>query len=146
MFYFHRKCFARIFQFHKGAIRTYSQSYFSLFLKNFNSIKVRLEPEGGFSASYLSVFQFHKGAIRTGGGRSPHRTNNLFQFHKGAIRTNAFINFKFILANFNSIKVRLERRKRRGRPRWSKFQFHKGAIRTTISSLPISRISVISIP
>ena len=54
-----------IFQFHKGAIRTsdnvigYQNRY------NFNSIKVRLEPESFVLVVLFQLFQFHKGAIRT---------------------------------------------------------------------------------
>ena len=35
------------FQFHKGAIRTQLPIHLTLLVLNFNSIKVRLEPEGG---------------------------------------------------------------------------------------------------
>ena len=57
------------------------------FKKNFNSIKVRLEPlyALGLIAAYL--FQFHKGAIRTNSAKSSLTQTSLFQFHKGAIRT-----------------------------------------------------------
>ena len=77
-----------IFQFHKGAIRTFdeicvmlSNSHFNSIkvrleqrvapsaknaLKNFNSIKVRLEHNLLSCWVVLLEFQFHKGAIRTG--------------------------------------------------------------------------------
>ena len=54
---------------------------------HFNSIKVRLEPDRKGIMQIITVFQFHKGAIRTGDVGF----------------------FVFLLANFNSIKVRLER-------------------------------------
>ena len=57
----------RIFQFHKGTIKTRFPSS---------------------SISKLPLFQFHKGTIKTGGRLCRHRTNNLFQFHKGTIKTN----------------------------------------------------------
>ena len=52
----------------------------------FNSIKVRLELHQSVGSIKLNKFQFHKGAIRTG-------------FDSDIIAA---------LANFNSIKVRLE--------------------------------------
>ena len=37
----------------------------SLRLRNFNSIKVQLEPTADTSGTQVSPFQFHKGTIRT---------------------------------------------------------------------------------
>ena len=77
----------KIFQFHKGAIRTraasgeWSNLYdfnsikvrlehvvdlsLNAFDNYFNSIKVRLELPISISFISISIFQFHKGAIRT---------------------------------------------------------------------------------
>ena len=54
------------FQFHKGTIRTHDEAE-ELFriLKNFNSIKVRLEPVSQHVGEENVPFQFHKGTIRT---------------------------------------------------------------------------------
>ena len=58
-----------------------------MWVPNFNSIKVRLEPEARKAEQEADYsFQFHKGAIRTRGAYSS---------------TDGFY-------NFNSIKVRLE--------------------------------------
>ena len=77
------------FQFHKGTIRTRGINPGELVDRDFNSIKVRLEP---FFFSVLclkfSGFQFHKGTIRTGFKVNvENETISLFQFHKGTIRT-----------------------------------------------------------
>ena len=53
-----------------------------------------------------------------------------FQFHKGAIRTIYLVLLILPVANFNSIKVRLEREMGIGISNDLLFQFHKGAIRT----------------
>ena len=53
------------FQFHKGAIRTFTCEQTSTLFRYFNSIKVRLEPSVSVVISVLPSFQFHKGAIRT---------------------------------------------------------------------------------
>ena len=98
------------FQFHKGAIRTQFQKEVLAPLRNFNSIKVRLEHSTPISFTWAIV---------------------PFQFHKGAIRTHDDFPAPCLPDNFNSIKVRLEPgRKYRGTCRPSSFQFHKGAIRT----------------
>ena len=56
----------KIFQFHKGAIRTLILAEFSKYLIYFNSIKVRLELSFFERQFFIDVlFQFHKGAIRT---------------------------------------------------------------------------------
>ena len=59
-----------------------------LLLVNFNSIKVRLEPNVYLhSLTEATVFQFHKGTIRTGDDNVLKVTDRTFQFHKGTIRT-----------------------------------------------------------
>ena len=54
-----------IFQFHKGAIRTTNMGIVEYRCANFNSIKVRLEPQCQAECEVHPQFQFHKGAIRT---------------------------------------------------------------------------------
>ena len=76
--------------------------------RDFNSIKVRLEPEKFAEAIGCSVFQFHKGTIRT---------------EKTVTLTNDDV-------NFNSIKVRLEPILLLYPQFNNLFQFHKGTIRT----------------
>ena len=101
-----------IFQFHKGAIRTTNMGIVEYRCANFNSIKVRLEQGGGRSPHRTNnLFQFHKGAIRTSYKMQRWLNGRIFQFHKGAIRTYIFFQK---LGEFNI------------------FQFHKGAIRTTL--------------
>ena len=80
-----------IFQFHKGAIRTYRSTDERAYMSNFNSIKVRLERGITQATTRLSLFQFHKGAIRTDTSFSGYRLFLPFQFHKGAIRTIGFV-------------------------------------------------------
>ena len=121
----------RTFQFHKGAIRTYSLDARASVLNRFNSIKVQLEPT--FQSWYVSgsLFQFHKGAIRTFTLRFEEITEPTFQFHKGAIRTSLFVFSSSDRLCFNSIKVQLEHRLLVHCIAAFLFQFHKGAIRTT---------------
>ena len=56
-----------------------------------------------------------------------------FQFHKGTIRTEEDSIYDMRLANFNSIKVRLEQRTDFVYYAECEFQFHKGTIRTHTS-------------
>ena len=141
------------FQFHKGTIRTFWSSDRGGAERDFNSIKVRLEPNGGATAPpEAQSFQFHKGTIRTLRGRRGLTCDMRFQFHKGTIRTMCdWCTFQ-ILSYFNSIKVRLElsgfgkvgyhnrhfNSIKVRLERWlsiviqflASFQFHKGTIRT----------------
>ena len=97
------------FQFHKGAIRTNASAMISSGIPNFNSIKVRLELWASVTRRQAKLFQFHKGAIRTGSGHLVASVLGWFQFHKGAIRTWLWSCGWWVQADFNSIKVRLER-------------------------------------
>ncbi len=77
-------------------------------LRDFNSIKVQLEPMFSPSSILLSVFQFHKGTIRTSAKVA--RVTSLFHFNSikvqlELIRVNALGDDSF---DFNSIKVQLE--------------------------------------
>ena len=104
-----------LFQFHKGAIRTCSFITFSTIIyKNFNSIKVRLEPLAVLR-SMLAITNFNSIKVR------------LELRYKG-IHYNAD-------TYFNSIKVRLEPSKKVISLATSVFQFHKGAIRTVLGGL-----------
>ena len=96
------------FQFHKGAIRTNNADDDQLYVGNFNSIKVRLEPRKCTDLSSAGRFQFHKGAIRTQVSTKVFSLNLIFQFHKGAIRTRQLSITGYFYGYFNSIKVRLE--------------------------------------
>ncbi len=98
----------RLFQFHKGTIRTIDKYMNKLNLTNFNSIKVRLELMQDELPLKSSVFQFHKGTIRTSYPRMREGPYLQFQFHKGTIRTNHLPKSVQWRTNFNSIKVRLE--------------------------------------
>ena len=77
----------KLFQFHKGTIRTGKEYFGMLYDNNFNSIKVRLE-QLIFCKFYLhKKFQFHKGTIRTFSRRRVYAAESKSQFHKGTIRT-----------------------------------------------------------
>ena len=56
---------APVFQFHKGTIRTHLMVLIFLVLLHFNSIKVQLEQNNDCVAYVPPIFQFHKGTIRT---------------------------------------------------------------------------------
>ena len=99
------------FQFHKGTIRTDRILVPNRIDKDFNSIKVRLEPFTRYIAKDSVIFQFHKGTIRT---CSVSRQLNSIN-------------------NFNSIKVRLEQGFYKYFVCSELFQFHKGTIRTGLS-------------
>ena len=101
-----------------------------MFLIDFNSIKVQLEPvTKRYVESHLR-FQFHKGTIRTVRLIDRFFVPRLFQFHKGTIRTSAPIFYVRCGSNFNSIKVQLEHLTHRHMFTAQVFQFHKGTIRT----------------
>ena len=78
----------------------------------FNSIKVRLEQSFAFNFNSYSCY-FNSIKVRlehTLLAYFPYELS-LFQFHKGTIRTNPNILFMLEnVENFNSIKVRLERK------------------------------------
>ena len=119
-----------LFQFHKGAIRTYADLFVKLRKQNFNSIKVRLERSLGYTttavllyfnsikvrlehasasslASSIVYFNSIKVRLELNFGCIEFRLR-LFQFHKGAIRTTDSNPYFFTFIDFNSIKVRLE--------------------------------------
>ena len=75
---------------------------------NFNSIKVRLELETRTSVEELNnYFNSIKVRLEHTQGRFDALVN-LFQFHKGTIRTVRTDTIRVPVADFNSIKVRLE--------------------------------------
>ena len=75
------------FQFHKGAIKTVRVSVIGSKHICFNSIKVRLRPRKALGMLVLAMFQFHKGAIKTQLTIDSPLLQKVFQFHKGAIKT-----------------------------------------------------------
>ena len=100
-------------------------------IRNFNSIKVRLEPILVAPYFFDTLFQFHKGAIRT---KATVVLGRLFTyFNSIKVRLELLCGCCSIIQylHFNSIKVRLElARGCAARRCTSSFQFHKGAIRT----------------
>ena len=120
----------KLFQFHKGTIRTIVQSFFACSIIGFNSIKVRLEPLSPFLRKFIVGFQFHKGTIRTTFLLYLFSVSSPFQFHKGTIRTNERVPGTRTPGSFNSIKVRLEHSGTSTTTAEQAFQFHKGTIRT----------------
>ena len=78
---------SKIFQFHKGTIRTILPRILHLCLTYFNSIKVQLELTIDDALLAIPEFQFHKGTIRTTAKRLKIDNTPKFQFHKGTIRT-----------------------------------------------------------
>ena len=81
---------------------------YSLFLRDFNSIKVRLKLNKYELLQARDQFQFHKGTIKTRVQQNQARRSSGFQFHKGTIKTIPLIRDAVGLKNFNSIKVRLK--------------------------------------
>ena len=79
-----------------------------MMLRNFNSIKVRLEQSRRTDIPLFLSFQFHKGTIRTVGFLRLPGSCYRFQFHKGTIRTKSHSPEVIVIVYFNSIKVRLE--------------------------------------
>ena len=67
-----------------------------------------------------------------------------FQFHKGTIRTTGRSSSGTLNGYFNSIKVRLEQKRKDKAAVTKQFQFHKGTIRTYQGAYicPYSRISI----
>ena len=134
-----------VFQFHKGAIRTYCSAPLYRLRQDFNSIKVRLELVITYFLYRCSPFQFHKGAIRT---LHPRRAPPLpANFNSIKVRLELTLPFMpcTIMLNFNSIKVRLEPSFRHKNTTCLLFQFHKGAIRTIrilVSRAPDEFISI----
>ena len=122
------------FQFHKGAIRTYSFCSSVSNLCNFNSIKVRLEQEQSKEYEELARY-FNSIKVRLEPSSSPSSSPpSGFQFHKGAIRTHQLLSANAMKMHFNSIKVRLEQGQSRLQKGHVSFQFHKGAIRTAMAA------------
>ena len=122
----------RLFQFHKGTIRTFTAVPNCVAAQNFNSIKVRLERT--FTSKLLSEwknFNSIKVRLELLKNRSPHWLQT-FQFHKGTIRTARRKSDAEAFWHFNSIKVRLELPHRKPSHPHPWFQFHKGTIRTRV--------------
>ena len=100
--------FGRLFQFHKGTIKTCQSSRSTNDNLNFNSIKVRLKPIGAASASsHTPTFQFHKGTIKTP-SLSWYAPSAHFNSIKVRLKQSDLIDKASLKADFNSIKVRLK--------------------------------------
>ena len=78
--------FTRLFQFHKGTIKTLITPFLQIIFLYFNSIKVQLKLQNWYCARPPNLFQFHKGTIKTKLAIL-FETCKLFQFHKGTIKT-----------------------------------------------------------
>ena len=98
-----------LFQFHKGAIRTYADLFVKLRKQNFNSIKVRLERSLGYTTTAVLLY---------------------FNSIKVRLEHASASSLASSIVYFNSIKVRLELNFGCIEFRLRLFQFHKGAIRT----------------
>ena len=133
------------FQFHKGTIKTgILVRGQPLFLKHFNSIKVRLKHHLFVSSKRL-VLHFNSIKVRLKRqGRRRAWAVSLFQFHKGTIKTLHNPCMESKVHHFNSIKVRLKQISWFFINLLYWFQFHKGTIKTTQSwyALSNSRISI----
>ena len=99
----------KLFQFHKGTIRTFLHSHY--------------KPQ-------RQTFQFHKGTIRTQVLRLRLLMHLNFNSIKVQLEQATLENTQSIKNNFNSIKVQLEPAKPLQGETASGFQFHKGTIRT----------------
>ena len=121
----------RIFQFHKGTIKTPSFNNGFTPQPNFNSIKVRLKLQ--CQTKYFPKKRYFNSIkvrlklcclYERGVGRLP------FQFHKGTIKTRYNMSLLCQVKNFNSIKVRLKHHVATTNVNRTQFQFHKGTIKT----------------
>ena len=121
----------RIFQFHKGTIRTMMQDMAAKHPEYFNSIKVRLELIVLFH--FLNVMcYFNSIKVRLERDTGLKRQNRLTHFNSIKVRLERFrLHLVWIyISYFNSIKVRLELAILRIDTNKAQFQFHKGTIRT----------------
>ena len=102
---------SKLFQFHKGTIKTLGWIKDEVLATHFNSIKVRLKLRL-ITIVFLLVL--------------------IFQFHKGTIKTfGLFPRTVVVSRNFNSVKVRLKLNIQLGEIITAHiFQFHKGTIKT----------------
>ena len=101
-----------LFQFHKGAIRTFLSDFVNLLANCFNSIKVQLELNTASSQNLV---------------------NACFNSIKVQLELTSFVTSFSNRPRFNSIKVQLELELEIDQPGVAMFQFHKGAIRTVAS-------------
>ena len=76
---------------------------------SFNSMKVRLKPEGPTPPTEATRFQFHEGPIKTVKTGLFRGFSILFQFHEGPIKTSCRRRRCVCGTSFNSMKVRLKR-------------------------------------
>ena len=109
-----------------------SNVYYDRISKNFNSIKVQLEPASGSERSCnMQPFQFHKGTIRTSSSSSSSfRCWGNFNSIKVQLERTCGLREGDKYPHFNSIKVQLEPDRLISAISSHIFQFHKGTIRT----------------
>ena len=74
------------FQFHKGTIKPKTENGITIYVPNFNSIKVRLNHPHSFNCTTVTTFQFHKGTIKPKILSDVKPKYDRFQFHKGTIK------------------------------------------------------------
>ena len=120
----------KLFQFHKGTIRTVLPVFLQPGISHFNSIKVRLELPRKTLWLMFITFQFHKGTIRTNIRCGIYRNSKHFNSIKVRLELIILLTYFRLHRDFNSIKVRLELSFVGSFCTSSKFQFHKGTIRT----------------
>ena len=143
----------RVFQYHKGAIKTRLYRFVRFRRISFNTTKVRLKPArraeqnpgfAGFNTTKVRLKQplsgwpfqvmpgFNTTKVRLKLLHKESRRHLAFQYHKGAIKTNFIkILLNIDIESFNTTKVRLKRRLNRFRSDDAMFQYHKGAIKTS---------------
>ena len=98
----------KLFQFHKGTIKTVRLINPLSLVLHFNSIKVQLKLDKLCTFANAIRFQFHKGTIKTCSLRRRFLVYHPFQFHKGTIKTEHRHATATKRGNFNSIKVQLK--------------------------------------
>ena len=81
------------------------------------------------------TFQFHKGAIRTQQSLQSQQSTLNFNSIKVRLERKVPTHYHIVMMNFNSIKVRLELSSQLDQINFNSFQFHKGAIRTEEAGL-----------
>ena len=107
----HTKDDRRLFQFHKGTIKTELKILKDGTIGNFNSIKVRLKQVMIYRNMLLTIFQFHKGTIKTILNWEMSQLLQYFNSIKVRLKLSDAIEQVIGVMYFNSIKVRLKQLK-----------------------------------
>ena len=122
----------RLFQFHKGSIKTNNIKAYVVGVNKFQFHKGSIKTDLGEAHFVVAdMFQFHKGSIKTWTGGLYCLSLHVFQFHKGSIKTVHAATGRDGERRFNSIKVRLRHRGQHAEIYAAEFQFHKGSIKTS---------------